>query len=683
MKKSLLVLVPLFVFQNLNAQWVQLNGPSGGMVNAISGNGMDVFAASNESGVYHSPFNGVFWNHASTGMPTGTQVLSVAVSGNAILAATLTYMYRSTDNGQTWTQTALNAATNGFRHVALMDTVLFTGTYSNGIYKSVDHGLTWTYSGSGVPHQCYVRAFTKNGNDMYAATWNGGVFKSINNGSSWTSSNNGIPSMVSISLANSGSYIYAGTLNGAYVSSNNGASWSGFNNGLPNSYVNALLVKGNYLYAGTTAGVFKYNITTGVSGTWTQANNGIVYSNIYSLYTNGTQLFAAGVGGVHVSHDDGATWSESNTGLNINRVRGILKLGSHLFAATDLSTYDTQNNGALWNRLNLAAGPVQNWDILESGGNLLATSSNYSVNDVKISTDSGATWNTTTGIPINFGIISLEKSGNNVIAGTQSGSIYFSTNHGLNWGPAASPSGLNVNDISFAGATGFAAAFGSGLHRSTDSGQSWTLVPGTNFQNVQTVETDGNTVLASGSTMGTQISTNGGLSWNQITSFPATLVAFDFIIDGNNIVIGSDSGVHVSNDLGATWTQFNGGLLSYRILNLYRDGTRIYAGTMGSSVYYFDGLLSATEQINGSENVIKVYPNPATGREITVHINRQSANPNTWLELINISGQLVRSVRLNVSENAVTLDNVTPGIYSVRVVNNEGAWCQKLVVTDP
>ena len=59
--------------------------------------------------------------------------------------------------------------------------------------------------------------------------------------------------------------------------------------GLTNSYVLSLAVSGTNLFAGTGGGVF---VSTNSGTSWTQASSGLINTEIYSLTISGTNLFA-------------------------------------------------------------------------------------------------------------------------------------------------------------------------------------------------------------------------------------------------------------------------------------------------------------------------------------------------------------------------------------------------------
>jgi ligand-binding sensor domain-containing protein len=138
-----------------------------------------------------------------------------------------------------WAQTngprggdVIASATNASGHV-------FVGTQGGGVFRSTDNGETWTGVNNGLT-ATNVRALAINSaSHIFAGTF-GGAFRSTDNGDSWTPVNNGLEFPFVISLAiNSSGDIFAGTFEGGgvYRSTDNGDNWTLVDNGLTNTYV--------------------------------------------------------------------------------------------------------------------------------------------------------------------------------------------------------------------------------------------------------------------------------------------------------------------------------------------------------------------------------------------------------------------------------------------------------------
>ena len=70
---------------------------------------------------------------------------------------------------------------------------VFAGTWYGGVYRSTNNGSSWTLTSNGLPfanEPGYSLAINSSG-EVFAGT-NGGVYRSTDNGSRWTLANNGL-----------------------------------------------------------------------------------------------------------------------------------------------------------------------------------------------------------------------------------------------------------------------------------------------------------------------------------------------------------------------------------------------------------------------------------------------------------------------------------------------------------
>lgn len=93
----------------------------------------------------------------------------LAVSGSNIFAGTFDNgLYLSTNNGVSWTQTALN--NQEIYSFAISENNIFAGSYHNGVYLSTNNGVTWTQTA--MNHQ-RVNSLAVSGNNIFAGTYVG------------------------------------------------------------------------------------------------------------------------------------------------------------------------------------------------------------------------------------------------------------------------------------------------------------------------------------------------------------------------------------------------------------------------------------------------------------------------------------------------------------------------------
>ena len=238
---------------------------------------------------------------------------SVAVSRGVIVAGTRDGIWRSTDNGQTWTESNRDLAIRYVRWMASSATptaAIMVGTEPAGIFISRDGGMTWNpnpqvsvlrdkyswflpYS----PNAGCVRGFAiaESGpkrDRMYAAAEVGGVLVSDDNGDTWqlVEGSDGKPdlnreygTMVhpdvhSIAVhPTSSDIVTAATSGGLYRSIDGGRTW----NNLYDCYIRAMWVDPNdaqHIIAGPADGVARDGrIEESFDGgrTWKSASEGM------------------------------------------------------------------------------------------------------------------------------------------------------------------------------------------------------------------------------------------------------------------------------------------------------------------------------------------------------------------------------------------------------------------------
>ncbi len=281
--------------------WVQLGssvGGSGGIaamaVNPLDTNQIIVAQRSSPNRVMKTTNNGQTWTQTwaggsfnSFGVPIEHKVqhpLLVIVMGSS-------QFYRSNDFGSTWTLVS-TPSFNAWCDAEISpvdDKTIVLGTVSSGIWKSTNSGVTWTLkhnnSSGEVP---MVGWSSSNPNILYATRWGGlnGVVKSTDYGETWVQVPQVTGSMWSIAVApDNPNYVVScnyGT--SMYITRNGGQSWVLTNAGLSGSGNGALVVDTFKVFA-LNAGIFKLNVPENVSARNVRmvfsvdVNHGIDYHN--------------------------------------------------------------------------------------------------------------------------------------------------------------------------------------------------------------------------------------------------------------------------------------------------------------------------------------------------------------------------------------------------------------------
>ena len=128
---KLIIYITTSIFFNSTgfAQWTQI-GPFGGSVNSFAVIGSDIFAATDNSGIFCSSNNGTSWIQIDSGLTN--------------------HFFSS-------------LVTNG--------TELFAGSYygGGGVFRSTDNGVSWKQVNSGLT-DTYVSALIIKGSNVFAGT---------------------------------------------------------------------------------------------------------------------------------------------------------------------------------------------------------------------------------------------------------------------------------------------------------------------------------------------------------------------------------------------------------------------------------------------------------------------------------------------------------------------------------
>jgi hypothetical protein len=303
------------------------------------------------------------------GLPNNLPITGFAASGNNLVAGTydpyLSYIYISFDNGATWSvDTAFHVYNKSpFDHLYLATPVTFLaysgylfagigGAYRGDIYRSTDNGVTWSDRGIVWPESDSngtedINGFSSIGGSIFAGT-DHGVFLSTDYGMNWKAVNTGFPPLApfgfapqALRIAAQGTDLFVGgtSLEGIFFSSNSGASWTAVDSGLTNTskFIAGLAAIGSKIFAGVfetslTGGVF---VTTNNGSSWNPVDTGLKDHKIDILTSSGTFLFAGTNSELFLSTNEGAMWYNISNGTPIDSlgtgIGTIAVINSQLF----------------------------------------------------------------------------------------------------------------------------------------------------------------------------------------------------------------------------------------------------------------------------------------------------------------------------------------------------------------
>jgi photosystem II stability/assembly factor-like uncharacterized protein len=251
-------------------------------------------------------------------------ILSILEVGNNLFTGSFNGLYKSTDEGLTWTLLDNGIYTNRKVHDTISkDGYLFAALDGHGVYRSSDDGESWQQMNSGIDTDtATVNVFHVHDGKLFIGTgYVSGLYISNNNGQSWEVSNNGIVGLQlkTEAFASVGSLLFAGVqevngLNSAtYKSSDGGSNWipitiNTLGEGSP------LLGVSPYLIADFSQGLHR---STTFDTSWTLIENGLpsVYT-IKDVTADSDYIYVCErVEGVYRSPDYGENWEGMKDGL--------------------------------------------------------------------------------------------------------------------------------------------------------------------------------------------------------------------------------------------------------------------------------------------------------------------------------------------------------------------------------
>ena len=528
----------VFVSEDSGTTWTRTGAPTNNWTSiASSANGKTIVAASaptviriplvdaeaeehlvGDGSIYRSLDSGATW--ARTAAPT-YHWTSLACSADGRLLAALGsggedsyfdrgpgWIYRSSDSGQTWTQSSapyedwasVAISADGTLQLAVANAQRSPVTqleFGGGLCISIDAGVTWTWTptpppgitwwrSSGIRCKADGRQWFLNSDQTYTSRDSGRTWEAVG----------GQASATALVVSADGYRIMAG----GYPPQRHpyAGRWRFLD--LPNAGVDRITLSPDGA-RWVAAGYPGVTLTSTNSGTtWTRASTPATNLMSFTSSTDGTRCVVVNYwpGAVYSSTDSGATWIQA--------------------ATTPMSWTDLAASADGTRLAATATDSRDQWGILLSRGAIYSSS------------DSGRTWSPSDAPTNDWSTIACSADGSRWIAGSwRPGTIYRSSDAGAHWIPTSAPVLQWEKVASSADGTVVLAGgnpsydvnlskdFGQGgIYRSLDSGATWAL-----------------TALA--------------------TEFHTMYHSFASTADGRRWVAAVNSVIYISTDSGATW----------------------------------------------------------------------------------------------------------------------------------
>ncbi len=653
---SRFLLLVFWVFTITNptlAQWVQTNGPTDGTISCF-GTADSLLYASPVMGIFCSSDHGVSW---STSGLSSNRVYAI-LQFDGMLFATGDAVFRSTDNGKTWRESAdvsTGIWVDGAHSLVAADHVLFAGVPSDnlGVYRTFDDGVTWQPCDTGLTDR-NIHVMATCGNVILAGTWTSGIFRSTDTGSTWSPANTGFSDPNVSAFAVWDSLMFVSSWDGhLFVSPDSGATWTpagmGFKGGISALAIQPDAGEGGAirLFAALQCGGIFRSTDNGI--TWNPSGTGVTDPCVQSFAvvpagdgSGGTILLAATqTGGAFCSTDYGETWSKM-----IIPITWVYHLGTtqnSLFAAAALSgggIYRTTDNGATWG---LSGYPGGSMTCFATMGRYLFAGGNR--DSVVRTSDEGVTWESHQVPTWNVWSLAVSADGSGKLFAAMrgaggpgfQGSLAFSSDSGVTWTPIDwdPPDSIIMTLAAAPGSTPgtgyiFAVSEAYGIYRSSNNGATWTVVndglpswpsvvPGQRtkyfVQSLCVVPYVSGSCMFAGTGayettgLGICMSTDYGNTWKPVA--PPYCQARSFAVSPNGsggtyvFALTGENGILASTDCGTSWAWINPGLNCDHVeaLTVFDQAgdMNLYAGTRLAGVwkYPLSRLMSSDTSWNG------------------------------------------------------------------------------------
>jgi hypothetical protein len=429
------------------------------------------------------------------GLGNGVYELQMAPTSSSTMFMSFNgYVFRSTNKGATWTQTAFDADSSAnpndtygqYGQKMAIDpnnsNIVYMGSESRGLTFTTNGGTSWspvsgvpTGSGAGITGILFYSGGGQVGGAtqvIYACSNGRGVYVTTNGGTTWTLTSGGPTTVVNAAIDASGNYYAVGN-GGAGIWRYNGKVWTEIASGSSPQAIAVNPFNQSMVVAVSQGG--QVNISYNAGSTWSgqnnnttlrsptipwlaQANQGIPVSSsqyldsgglAFSPLTNGLLFLSGGTGMWQMTMPlSGATsattlmWSDFSVGIE-NLVANAIIVppgGVPVLASWDRPFFKITNPNAYPS----AYGPV-NSDTIEAGWSLDYASSSpdfivglayWNQQQSGYSSDGGATWTRFASAPPGAGLggtIAASTPQNIIWAPANRSNPYYTTNQGANW----------------------------------------------------------------------------------------------------------------------------------------------------------------------------------------------------------------------------------------------------------
>jgi hypothetical protein len=649
-----------------------------------------------DNGIFKSTDGGANWSQVQT---ASNFVRGVVKFGNKFYAPVYNGgIYESTTNGDTWTLSTTNFIEKTWQAAGSTDAGALFGNWGS---ISRSNGQTYSLSVEGLTNvYVHTAVYYADRHELWAGSEGSGIWVSTDMGETWQNKSNGLQGWWAYSFAPTNhedwqvNRMLVGTNNGVYVSNDFGESWQILDQE-STTYTGTMIDRTNpdKMWIGGTMGPIKF--TTNGGSTWT-VSAGLPFAlyprfNMCNNPSGNTRIllnYEQMATTSYFSDDLGANYTASTgfTGVSYFTDASIRQAGGGfsqlVYLSTDKGIYKSAD-GEAYTVCPQLTGLA--WSVLGSEGTDVYAGAG---NGVFHSGDEGQTWET-----FNTGIATIAIW--DLVYGSSTDVLYAGTRgYGIfKYGDDVLPPGNLVVTVDLTTVLLTWSAPASGLplgYNVYRDNQLITPSPvvatnysdegveaGTHIYWVTAVYENEESVPAGP----VQVIVDGTLG--KIHGFVRDAVTNLTISEAVITTAGADNGtLTIMTPFGAYYSMLltAGNHDVTCIAEGYQPETvtnlPVVAGANKGYTFYLEP--STTENVTGisnpDETINRIYPNPATD-QLTITGNRVIT-----VEILNQTGQRVLTVNEFSGDQTINIGNLSAGVYTVRLITNQGIETQKLIV---
>ena len=166
---------------NNGKSWVSIGMETQGINAIISNLKGDLFAATDNGGIFRTTNDGDNWTQINNGLTYHTVHALALNSQGYVFAGTQFGVFLSTNNGDNWIE-----ADNGITGINVLSLAvnrngfIYAGTEGNVAFNSTDNGNSWVKISGGLIDKTIPKLVINSSGIIYAGSTTGGLYRSIN-----------------------------------------------------------------------------------------------------------------------------------------------------------------------------------------------------------------------------------------------------------------------------------------------------------------------------------------------------------------------------------------------------------------------------------------------------------------------------------------------------------------------